>query len=294
MLRVILAGNATRNDERVRERGRISERMRKTRGHLWLETHFLLVQCPTCPLNPHSQISFNANPPTLSYFSIDFQNHFSNFMNLNYGDFLCSSFSSPCADLLTLLVTEASLPSSVLLNLFLFLVPFLSHGYSYGVNQISFVESKVTSPKSPKSPPSNYLSSSVVTETKSVAKSPPHTTPSVMEVLGSSAFSFYGVAAQLCSLESFLFLVPFLSHGYSYGVNQISFVESKVTSPKSPKSPPSNYLSSSVVTETKSVAKSPPHTTPSVMEVLGSSAFSFYVAEAFTLNISEDLQKKMM
>ncbi|KAG5387828.1 hypothetical protein IGI04_029369 [Brassica rapa subsp. trilocularis] len=88
-------------------------------------------------------------------------------MNPNYGDFLCSSFSSPCADLLKLLVTEASLSSSVLLSLFLLLVPFLSHGYSYGVNQISFVESKVTSPKSPKSPPSNYLSSSVVTETKS-------------------------------------------------------------------------------------------------------------------------------
>ncbi|KAL0748359.1 hypothetical protein Bca101_030361 [Brassica carinata] len=85
-------------------------------------------------------------------------------MNPNHGDFLCSSFSSPCADLLT---SEASLSGSVLLSLFLLLVPSLSHGYIYGVNQISFVESKVTSPKSPNSPPSNYLSSSVVTETKS-------------------------------------------------------------------------------------------------------------------------------
>ncbi|CAF2151266.1 unnamed protein product [Brassica rapa] len=59
------------------------------------------------------------------------------------------------------------------------------------------------------------------------------------------------VAVRICSLESYLHQQALLtsrsiSQPWSY---QISFVESKVTSPKSLNSPPSNPLSSSVDTE---------------------------------------------
>lgn len=55
----------------------------------------------------------------------------------------------------------------LLTKLFVPLVSSLSHGFGHGVGQISFVESKVTSPESLNSPPSNYLSSSAVIEAKS-------------------------------------------------------------------------------------------------------------------------------
>ncbi|WZY70274.1 hypothetical protein YC2023_002514 [Brassica napus] len=65
------------------------------------------------------------------------------------------------------------------------------------------------------------------------------------------------VAVRICSLESYLHQQALLtsrsiSQPWSY---QISFVESKVTSPKSLNSPPSNPLSSSVDTEASLVAE---------------------------------------
>ncbi|CAN7110638.1 unnamed protein product, partial [Brassica rapa subsp. narinosa] len=64
-----------------------------------------------------------------------------------------------------------------------------------------------------------------------------------------------GVAVRLCSLESYLHHQALLtSRSISQPWSrQISFVESKVTSPKSLNSPPSNPLSSSMDTEASSV-----------------------------------------